>query len=445
MASTPTAHAAGPTGTVTEFSTGISTGSGPVFITAGPDGSLWFTETAGDKLGKITTAGTVTETGGGSAQGGPLAITSGPDGNLWFTSDVTNQVFRATRAGNITGVFTVGNTVSNLWGISSGPDGNLWVTEIAANKVARITPAGVVTEFSAGISANAHPDGITAGPDGNLWFTENGGNRVAKITPAGVVTEYSTGITATSDLRDITAGADGNLWFTEFRGNRVGRITPAGVVTEFSTGITANSGPQGITAGPDGNLWFVETQVSKVGTVALGMAPGTTAAQATSATVVGRTLSISLAQTSVGFGAHMAGTSSGAIPAGSITYTNTLNDGRGWSASVAATDMVAGPNWIGVANLTYSPGLVSAGGGATGPAPAAAARGPFSFSGCNSPGDVVHGTSYSCPKTLMTAGATTQGSWVAAANTVTLNVPPGQVLGAYAGALNTASPADPDL
>ena len=42
---------------------GIYTGTGisaPVWIAAGPDGALWFTNYANDSIGRITTAGAVT-------------------------------------------------------------------------------------------------------------------------------------------------------------------------------------------------------------------------------------------------------------------------------------------------------------------------------------------------------------------------------------------------
>lgn len=46
--------------TITEFT--IATGdSAPSGIAAGPDGALWFTENRGTKIGRITTAGIVTE------------------------------------------------------------------------------------------------------------------------------------------------------------------------------------------------------------------------------------------------------------------------------------------------------------------------------------------------------------------------------------------------
>src|SRR5450755_2804878 len=70
---------------VTEFSAGITAGAGPVGITAGPDGNLWFTENNHDKIGRITPLGVVTEFNAGITAGAqPYGITAGPDGNLWF-------------------------------------------------------------------------------------------------------------------------------------------------------------------------------------------------------------------------------------------------------------------------------------------------------------------------------------------------------------------------
>ena len=69
---------------ITEFSDGISNPGGPDLITAGPDGNLWFTEQAGNRIARITPDGVVTEFSAGLSVGaGPRGIVSGPDGNLW--------------------------------------------------------------------------------------------------------------------------------------------------------------------------------------------------------------------------------------------------------------------------------------------------------------------------------------------------------------------------
>jgi streptogramin lyase len=67
-----------------------------VGITAGPDGNLWFTEYGGNKIGRITTAGSITEFAIPTANSGPTGITAGHDGNLWFTESNGNKIGRIT-------------------------------------------------------------------------------------------------------------------------------------------------------------------------------------------------------------------------------------------------------------------------------------------------------------------------------------------------------------
>src|SRR5262249_55042843 len=97
-----------PAGVVTEFSAGITPAPAPNFITAGPDGNLWFTQQGNSnavpgEIGRITPAGVVTEFSAGLSQGGtPHGITRGPDGNLWFTETNFGVIGRITPAGVIT-------------------------------------------------------------------------------------------------------------------------------------------------------------------------------------------------------------------------------------------------------------------------------------------------------------------------------------------------------
>ena len=47
---------------------------------------MWFTEPNGGRIGRITTAGVVTEFTAGITPGSfPFNIVAGPDGNMWFT------------------------------------------------------------------------------------------------------------------------------------------------------------------------------------------------------------------------------------------------------------------------------------------------------------------------------------------------------------------------
>src|SRR5262249_60777646 len=74
----------------------LTPNSRPVGITAGPDGNLWFTEQMGNKIGRITPAGAITEFVVPAAGSGPNGIAGGPDGALWFTEFLGNNIGRAT-------------------------------------------------------------------------------------------------------------------------------------------------------------------------------------------------------------------------------------------------------------------------------------------------------------------------------------------------------------
>ena len=253
---------------ITEFRTGIALSSSPTGIVAGPDGNLWFTESTGDRIGRITPHGAVTEFSGGLTPfSAPNGITAGPDGNLWFAENA-GRIGRITPAGAIT-EFSAGiPSGANPTGIVSGSDGNLWFTDAKASRIGRITPAGVVTMFTMGITSGAQTISfgacsVTRGPNGNVWWVEQFSSstvptKIAQITPAGVVTEYP--LVPNDFVNGIAPGPDGNVWFTE--SDKISRITPSGTITRFSG---ASVSPGCIALGPDGNLWFAAIYSAGVG------------------------------------------------------------------------------------------------------------------------------------------------------------------------------------
>lgn len=286
----------------------------PTSITTGADGALWFTEYLGNKIGRITTTGVITEypvqmVGSELSQLG--AITAGPDGALWFTESFASKIGRITTAGVLTeyttterpGAMTVGPDVA-LWftlgsaigritaagtiteyplpsgsgatDITLGPDGALWFIDLAGNGIGRMTADGVLTaEYSLSpISCNcAVPAGLTTGPDGALWFGKDI-DKVGRISTTGEVTEYP--LAPHSWPGHFTVGPDGALWFTENGGGsfveailgKIGRITTTGVITEYPI-PTDHPFPGGLTLGPDNALWFTEQLPGKIGQVVL--------------------------------------------------------------------------------------------------------------------------------------------------------------------------------
>lgn len=291
-----------PTMWISEFG-GLTANSKPADLALGPDGNMWFTESNGGRIGRITPSGGVAEyiepianqpngitagidgnlwvagvnavervTTGGTftqfayptASAGGGEIVSGTDGRLWFAETLTGEIGAVTTNGVIS-EYTVGTTGSLPVGMTLDPNRNgVWYTLYGANAIGLIGPTGTVLNLYTIPTANSQPISIVAGPDGALWFAEYGAAKIGRVTTSGQFTEFP--LAAGAQPNAITAGPDGNLWFVEFGPNKIGRITTAGTVTEFSI-PTAGSGPVAIRQGVGRNLWFVEYNAARIGLV----------------------------------------------------------------------------------------------------------------------------------------------------------------------------------
>ncbi|HEY1977147.1 MAG TPA: hypothetical protein VGG89_11400 [Candidatus Baltobacteraceae bacterium] len=262
-------------GVVTEFPL-PSASSQPFGITVGSDNAIWFTEKNTNKIGRIPTTATlsnsqITEYTLPTANAGPISIAAGSDGALWFAEYNVGQIGRIPMNGSPIFEFVVPTAHSFPRAIAAGPDGAMWFTELLGNKIGRIPTSGpiVVMEFSVP-TASSQPAGIAPGPDGAMWFTESSGNKVGRITTDGTsVADYSVG--ASVKPFDLAAGPDGNLWFTQCGAHSVGTVATAGSpVTEYLVpaflGFPATT--YGITAGPDSAMWFTNEASQSIGRVA---------------------------------------------------------------------------------------------------------------------------------------------------------------------------------
>src|SRR5262249_42907651 len=107
----------------------------------------------------------------------PSGITTGPDGALWFVNN--NNIGRITTAGVIT-EFAIPTVNSGPIAIKMGPDGALWFTELQTGKIGRLA---LTTVNSHDFNADGKSDVAVADGSGNrgVWLM-NG----AQVTPAGV-------------------------------------------------------------------------------------------------------------------------------------------------------------------------------------------------------------------------------------------------------------------
>ena len=341
-------------GTYTQY-TLVASGPGPVAITAGPDGNVWFAVPGGSStIGRITPSGTQTLFSSGlSSQlyNGLGTITAGPDGNVWFTEQ-KNGPNPNGLVGWITPAGVIQETSAGLQagqqptGITTGPDGNLWITDSGGPTpdLVRLTPSGTATDFTSVALANAQLSSPTAGPDGNVWFIVSGGSYggtggIGQITPSGTITVFTAGLTANAKPTTITSSPNGALWFTQNDGaaGGVGEITPTGTITELPEATFHNTQPLGIAAAADGNLYISEAagpgtvvQITPSGTVTAVVSgpdghPAAMAAQSAGDVWVAQTNTNSLGRLAIAV--PVSGSTGGTGSTGSTGSTGTTGPG----------------------------------------------------------------------------------------------------------------------
>jgi virginiamycin B lyase len=192
---------------VTEYALGSPSFS-PEQIVEGPDGNLWFTQTANGDIGRMTPSGGLSEFFAHFANNaGPEGITSGPDDDLWFADPNDNTIGAMTTSGRVAKLFTITQppgtppaTLLTLTTTTEGPPRTVQRTTTTTTTIPQPSP------ISAGF--------ITAGPDGNLWLAAYNGlidsGYILRLTPTGSQTLFPT----TQQPARLTVGPDCAIWFT---------------------------------------------------------------------------------------------------------------------------------------------------------------------------------------------------------------------------------------
>lgn len=236
----------------------------PQGIVAGPDGALWFTEASGNRIGRITTGGAITEYPLPS-NSNPWAITAGPDGALWFTA--AQNIGRITTSGELTEYPT---NLPPFLSITSGSDGALWFTS-GSSSISRMTTTGAITQYDVPVGLGSFSE-IISGPDGALWFTYPGQSQLGRSTTNGEITILD----MPPDLHPnhLCVGTDGAIWTDGAANLGVGRITTTGDISTYPAPPQAfwSGGVSGITAGPGSTIWFTASLTFNIGEVVFATA-----------------------------------------------------------------------------------------------------------------------------------------------------------------------------
>ena len=209
-----------PDGSVHHFAL-PTVGSVPIYIVAGPDKAMWCTELVGNQIARIAADGTVTEYPIPTYNSRLIGVTPGPDGHsMWFSEEAGNKIGRIDTATGALTEFPVpmlhANTI--LASLAFDTSGNLWTQAYVNPNNAYPAGTDAIVKLDAAIST-APASGPSTAQVGDL--------SAVPITFYEVPTEDTV-------MHRITQGPDGAIWFTELAADQLGRLefAPASATTQ---------------------------------------------------------------------------------------------------------------------------------------------------------------------------------------------------------------------
>lgn len=234
-------------------------GGDPADITYGPGNAFWFTESFGNKIGRITQSGALRRYRL-PKDSDPTGIVEGTDHRVWFTTCCS--LGRLSASGKLRFFDMPLSSGVLLGGITAGPDGAIWFTESTPAIIGRMTTNGELTQFALPHPRNHMLSGITTGPDHALWFGDAGRvdrkfrthnpQAIWRVTTSGAFTRY--GLSHNSDPQSFGRGG-GAVWVTDPPRGDVLRVWMDGSRRRFHVS-TPYSDVESIVPGPGSAMWF---------------------------------------------------------------------------------------------------------------------------------------------------------------------------------------------
>ena len=194
---------------------------------------IWFTAHQGNWIGRLAVASGDIVTFPVPTDGSqPAGIDIAPDGGIWFTEMAADKIGRlvitTTTDYMVTEYLITGTGTSvGAYGIAVQSDKYIWVGETRTGIVRRLKAADGTFIWTSGLGPDGYPYTLVVDPGRDyLWLTERDDNQISQIEVGTLHIANSFNITPTSNTRPtgLTMLGSNQLWFSGQRSGQIGRM-----------------------------------------------------------------------------------------------------------------------------------------------------------------------------------------------------------------------------
>jgi virginiamycin B lyase len=210
----------------------VAEGSMPLNLVA--DGEhIWFVAHQGNWIGRLAVAsGGIMTFPVPTASSRPAGIDVAPDGSVWFTemaADKIGQLVVTTTTDYAVTEYLITGTGTNVgaYGITVQSNEYIWVGETRTGIVRRLKAADGTFIWTSGLGADGYPHTLVVDPGRDyLWLTERDDNQISQIEVGTLHIANSFNITPTSNTRPtgLTMLGSNQFWFSGQEGGQIGRM-----------------------------------------------------------------------------------------------------------------------------------------------------------------------------------------------------------------------------
>lgn len=230
-----------------------------------PDGSLWYTGQAANKLGRLDPkTGEFKEYPLKTAGSGPHGLVADKNGNIWFTAIAGGYVGKLDpRSGEIAEYRPSDGTQIDPHTPVIDHDGIVWFTNEETNFIGRLDPKDGKMTLAPVATAHAVPYGIVILPNNVPLFCEFGTNKLGTIDPKSMTVHEYILPNASARPRRLALAPDGSVFYTDFARGYLGHFDPSSgkLLREWPSPGGSGSEPYGIAITSDGEVWYSESGV----------------------------------------------------------------------------------------------------------------------------------------------------------------------------------------